>query len=53
MQAFWRFPPVGRTVLPLAVIVAFLLWAGSGLHAVRSKARNLKSLSSRPRRARW
>jgi hypothetical protein len=37
MYVFLRFPPVGRAVLPLVVIAAFLLWAGTGFHAVRAQ----------------
>jgi len=37
MHAFWRFPHVGRVVLPLVVITALILWAGDGFHGVRAQ----------------
>jgi len=36
MHGFWRFPRVGRVVLPLVVITALILWAGV-FHGLRAQ----------------
>ncbi len=37
MRLFWRLSRVGRVVLPMAVIAAFLLLASEGSHGVRAQ----------------
>jgi hypothetical protein len=37
MRVFWRLLRIGRVVLPLIVMTAFSLWAGSAYHGVRAQ----------------